>query len=236
MTNKGKLFLIPSSIAEGNSLRILTPQLKEVLPEIHEFLAENVRSARRFLAGLRIYESIEPLAFSVLDKDTEPQALGDLMSPLFTGRNLGVLSEAGCPGVADPGARAVLFAHQNDIRVVPLVGPSSILLALMGSGLNGQNFAFHGYLPVEKDRAANSIKELERESRQKNQTKIFIETPYRNQSLFDALLKNLSPDTLLTIAMDLTGPSEFIQTKPVKIWSEKPQHFEKIPTVFLFLG
>ncbi len=172
----------------------------------------------------------------MLDKDTDARALPALFEPLLKGHNAGVLSESGCPGVADPGAVAVRYAHDHGIQVVPLVGPSSLLLALMASGLNGQRFAFHGYLPVEGKDAAKTIKELERESRQKNQTQLFIETPYRNNSLLALLIKNLADTTRLSVSVDLTGAGEQTITWPVKKWRTTDVTFPKAPAVFLFLA
>jgi 16S rRNA (cytidine1402-2'-O)-methyltransferase len=235
MTNKGRLILIPNAISEDTGLQILAPQAKLVLPGISYFLVENVRSARRFLSSLKVFESIEPLNFSVLDKDTKKESLADLMSPLLAGHDMGVISESGCPGVADPGSIAVEFAHRNGVRVMPLVGPSSILLALMGSGLNGQKFAFHGYLPIDAREAAQAIKDFEKESKIKRQTQIFIETPYRNNSIYQLLIKTLSPATSLTIAIDLTGPQEAIRTSTVAEWRKIEHVFPKLPAVFLFL-
>jgi 16S rRNA (cytidine1402-2'-O)-methyltransferase len=236
MPNKGKLFLIPNTIAEDLDVRMITPQLFVVLPEITNFLAENVRTARRYLSSLKVYDSIEALKFTVLDKDTAFHELDTIMSPLLQGMSMGVISESGCPGIADPGAIAVRWAHQHDIKVVPLVGPSSILLALMGSGLNGQNFAFHGYLPIDPKLCGSSIRTFEKESRAKNQTQIFIETPYRNNAIFQTLLKELSPTTLLTIAIDLTGPSEMINTRAINDWRSMQLSLAKTPAVFLFLA
>src|SRR5688572_20791708 len=149
----GKLYLIPNIIADNTQDAVITSQVKSVLPGITHFLAEDVRTARRFLSSLKIYDSIEPLQFDVLDKDTDPSVVGNLFSPVFEGFDMGIISESGCPGIADPGALAVRFAHDNNVQVIPLVGPSSILLALMGSGLNGQHFAFHGYLPIDAKEA-----------------------------------------------------------------------------------
>jgi 16S rRNA (cytidine1402-2'-O)-methyltransferase len=235
MTNKGRLVLIPNTISEAVTEEIVTPQLRQYLPGIQFFLAENVRTARRFLSSLKIYPSIEPLSFSVLDKDTEQSEIKKLMNPLHLGHDLGVISESGCPGIADPGSAAVLYAHQNGFRVVPLVGPSSILLALMASGLNGQNFAFHGYLPIDKSDFSKAVKNFENESRKKSQTQIFIETPYRNNQTLKQLLTHLSLDSLLTIAIDLTGPSEMVLTKKVREWNSSVPLLEKSPAVFLFL-
>lgn len=233
--NKGKIYLIPNTIAE-ESLETIPPQVRNVLPSLRFFLAENVRSARRFLSSLKVFDSIEKLSFEVLDKDTTRADLPRIMSTLHEGHDLGIISEAGCPGIADPGALAIAYAHEHNIIVTPLVGPSSILLALMGSGLSGQQFAFHGYLPVEKKEAAAVVRNLETESRKKSQTQIFIETPYRNNHLAEILITNLHPDTMLTIAVDITGRSERIRTMPVRKWRDTSYSLPKIPAVFLFLA
>jgi 16S rRNA (cytidine1402-2'-O)-methyltransferase len=233
---KGKVFLIPVAIANDTQTSVVTPGVRDVLPSINYFLVENVRTARRFLSSLKIYESIEPLKFEVLDKDTDPAALSEYFKPLWDGNNVGILSESGCPGIADPGALAVDYAHRNELTVVPLVGPSSILLALMGSGLNGQQFAFNGYLPVESKQLIQTIKDLERESKQKHQTQIFIETPYRNNSVMTALTRALMDSTKLTVAIDLTGANESIRTMTVNKWRSLTLDFPKLPAVFLFLA
>lgn len=231
----GKLFLIPNLIADGTQ-NMIPPSVTEALQSIQYFLAEDVRTARRYLSSLKIYERIESLQFEVLNKDTTQLALVELMRPLLEGKNAGVISESGCPGVADPGALAVAYAHQHGIQVVPLVGPSSILLALMASGLNGQRFAFHGYLPIDAKEAVKTIKELERESQQKNQTQLFIETPYRNNQVLDHMLNSLKNETQLSIALDVTGINEFIQTKSVGQWKKNKPALLKEPAVFSFLG
>ncbi len=235
MTNKGKLFLIPTVIAENTQDAVVTPQIRKHLIDIQHFLAEDIRTARRYLSSLNIYDKIKSLSFSVLDKSTKEEDLMALFNPIFDGNNLGVVSESGCPGIADPGALAAKFAHQHGIRVIPLVGPSSILLALMASGLNGQHFAFHGYLPIDRKQAGKAIRELEIDSRKKNQTQIFIETPYRNNVLFLNLLKNLLPETQLCLAIDVTGEKEFIMTKSIRNWHLQPIELPKYPAVFLFL-
>jgi len=234
--SKGTVYLIPTIISDDTQRQVIPGKIPDVLPSIHYFLAENVRTARRYLSSLKVYESIESLKIEVLDKDTEPGQLKGLFAPIMSGQNVGILSESGCPGVADPGAMAVQFAHQNQIRVVPLVGPSSILLALMASGLNGQRFAFHGYLPIEAKEGSKAIKEFEKESKQKNQTQIFIETPYRNNSVFSALLANLGENVLLCVASDLTGANELIKTQSIKKWKDQMHEWKKAPTVFLFLA
>jgi 16S rRNA (cytidine1402-2'-O)-methyltransferase len=236
MSNKGNLFLIPSTIAVNTQDLIVPPQVKRLLADIGHFLAEDIRTARRYLASLKIYEKIEGLSFSVLNKDTGEGELPGLFEPVFAGNHLGVLSESGCPGIADPGAIAVKFAHENGIKVIPLVGPSAIFLSLMASGLNGQHFAFHGYLPIQSKDAAKAIKDLEIESRNRNQTQIFIETPYRNNTLFANLVRNLMPETQLCLAVDVTGEQEFILTQSVRKWRSQTMELPKNPAVFLFLA
>ncbi len=233
---RGTVYLIPVSIADDTSNAVLTSAVRDVLPGVRYFLVENARTARRYLSSLKIYESIEPLRFEILDKDTSAQQMADLFKIVMQGENVGIMSESGCPGIADPGSIAVDYAHRNDLRVVPLVGPSSIVLALMASGLNGQHFAFHGYLPIESKDLSKAIREYERESKQKKQTQIFIETPYRNNSVMKALLRSLSDSTRLTVALDLTGQNESIVTKTVREWREQGIEFPKLPAVFLFLG
>jgi len=236
MIAQGKLYLIPNVISEETQSSVIPGQVKDILPSINHFLAEDIRTARRYLSSLKIYPSIESLHFEVLNKETPEAKLSDLMKPVEEGYHMGVISESGCPGVADPGALAVKYAHENNIQVVPLVGPSSLLLALMASGLNGQQFAFQGYLPIEAKEAAQKIKELERESKAKNQTQIFIETPYRNNSVFEYFLKNLHSETRLTVALDLTGTNEYVRTLNVARWKNQKNSWPKTPAVFLFLA
>lgn len=236
MSNKGKLILIPNAVSDTAVDVVVTPQVRLFLPEVKYFLAENVRTARRFLSSLKIYPSIEELTFHILDKNTPDAEVKTLMAPAMQGENVGLISESGCPGVADPGSNAVLFAHRNGIRVIPLVGPSSIVLALMASGLNGQQFSFHGYLPIDKSELAKTIRTLEIESRKRNQTQIFIETPYRNNQTLQQLLSQLGPETLLTVAHDITGAKESISTRKVKDWASAVPVLQKLPVVFLFLA
>jgi 16S rRNA (cytidine1402-2'-O)-methyltransferase len=231
----GNLFLIPTIISEGTEREVIPSIVVEKLKSIRYFLAEDVRTARRYLSSLKIYESIETLDFSVLNKDTKEAEIEKMFAPVFSGEHLGVLSESGCPGVADPGSLAVNFAHQKNIRVIPLVGPSSILLALMGSGLNGQQFAFHGYLPIDAKECGQKIKALEKESSTKGQTQIFIETPFRNNQVLKNLLQSLSGSTQLCIALDLTGKNEFIRTQSVSEWKKDIPQLPKEPAVLLFL-
>lgn len=234
--SSGKLFLIPTTIAESTQHSVIPSSVIEALKHIDHFLAEDIRTARRYLSSLKIYDSIEPLHFSVLNKETREQDLPELFAPIREGKNIGVLSESGCPGIADPGALAARYAHQHGIRVIPLTGPSSILLALMASGLTGQNFAFHGYLPIDGKESTEAIRSFEKESRSKRQTQIFIETPYRNNAVAGNLLKALHEDTLLCIAIDITGKDESIITKPVKAWRKDKPELPKSPAVFLFLA
>lgn len=234
MTQYGKLYLIPVVIAEDTAQKVIPEQVRNELSSIQHFLAENVRTARRFISSLKIFVSVESLQFTTLDKHTRPDELPEMFDPAFKGHPLGVLSESGSPGVADPGALAARFAHDHGITVVPLAGPSSIILALAGSGLSGQHFAFHGYLPVDADQVTKVIKELEKESIRKDQTQMFIETPYRNNRLLKKLLETLNPETRLCVAVDLTGRSESIRTMPVRKWKAASVDIPKQPAVFLF--
>lgn len=231
----GKIYLIPTIIADNTQQTVTTRQVLDILPDITHFLAEDVRTARRYLSSLSIYDAIEPLQFEVLNKDTHPTEVKKLLAPIHTGFHIGILSESGCPGIADPGALAVKFAHENDIQVIPLVGPSSILLALMASGLNGQCFAFQGYLPIGTE-ASRRIRSFEQESGKKNQTQIFIETPYRSNALFQSLVGSLQEETLLCVAVDITGESEYIKTHTIRKWKVIKKELPKAPAVFLFLS
>jgi 16S rRNA (cytidine1402-2'-O)-methyltransferase len=234
MAVKGILYLIPCPIAETSLEKVIPSGVSEAIRHIKYFLVEDIRSGRRFLKAIGL--TPDELQFQVLNKDTKYNELATLCQPLLTGQDAGVISEAGSPGVADPGALAVRFAHEHEIRVVPLVGPSSILLALMASGLNGQQFAFHGYLPRDQKEAAAKIREFERESRSRSQTQIFIETPHRNNSLFEVLVKTLQPDSLLSIAIDVTGASEIVKTRTASQWREQKTSWPKSPAVFMFLA
>jgi 16S rRNA (cytidine1402-2'-O)-methyltransferase len=236
MEGQGSLYMIPTVIAEETQDAVIPSQTIIALKELRHFLVEDVRTARRFLSSLHIYKTIEELNFFVLNKDTSEPEIATLMAPLLEGINMGVLSESGCPGVADPGALAVDYAHRKKIKVLPLVGPSSILLALMGSGLNGQQFVFNGYLPIESAVAAKAIIEMEKESKTKRRTQIFIETPYRNNTLFRNLISNLHNETKVCVALDLTSPHEEITTLPVREWKQRSVSFPKRPAIFLFLA
>ena len=229
----GRLFLIPTVIAPNTTERVLSPQVVAELTRINYFLAENLRTARRFISSLRLGRPIDQLSFQVLDKRTPDSEVETLAKPLHQGHDVGVLSEAGCPGVADPGARAVAYAHQNRIQVIPLVGPSSFLLALMASGFSGQSFAFHGYLPIDREKRRKTLHQLEKSARQWHQTQIFMETPYRNNALLQDVLNHCQPTTLLCVAKNVTGTDEFILTQSIRQWRQHVPDLHKVPTVFL---
>jgi 16S rRNA (cytidine1402-2'-O)-methyltransferase len=230
----GKLYLIPTILSDGTADKLFSAAWRESISHIKFFCVENVRTARRFLSSLKTFPTIEELNFSVLDKETTPETIGELLKPLQDGHDIGIISESGIPAVADPGNLAVAYAHSKNIPVIILPGPSSIMLALAASGLNGQQFAFHGYLPIDEKECSGAIKTLEKESKAKNQTQIFIETPFRNTRLLKSLLKNLSPSTRLCVAIDLTGAEEKIISKSVKSWPSI--ELSKLPAIFLFQG
>jgi 16S rRNA (cytidine1402-2'-O)-methyltransferase len=230
---KGKLFMIPTVLAENTAHLVISPQVQEVISHTKIFLVENPRSARRFISSLKLGINIEELQLEVLDKDTPPEQVSRLMMPLLNGADIGVISEAGCPGIADPGALAVAYAHQKDIQVVPISGPSSMFLALMGSGFSGQSFAFHGYLPIDKKERAASLKKLEQESVREKRAQLFMETPFRNNQFLADALASLSPQTKLCIAKNLTAADELIQTKTIADWKNHPLDLHKVPTVFI---
>lgn len=230
----GKLYLIPVPIAEGTAEQVIPPATLHALAQLDYFLAENIRTARRFISSLKVRADIQKLRFEKLNQDTPPEKLRELMAPVLQGVPAGVLSESGCPGVADPGHAAVAYAHAHGVEVIPLPGPSSIIMALMGSGLNGQAFCFNGYLPVKHEQLVYTIRRLEQESATKKCTQILIETPYRNQRLFHILLRYLSPATRLCVAYDITGGHQQITTLTVSRWRSRKVSFNKLPAVFLF--
>ncbi|MDF2156826.1 SAM-dependent methyltransferase [Algoriphagus sp. CAU 1675] len=230
---KGKLFLIPNVLAENTALSVISPQVKEVISNTKVYLVENARTARRYISSLKLGVNLEEVQMDILDKSTSSEAVAKMMQPLLNGTDVGVISEAGCPGIADPGALAVAYAHQKGIQVVPLSGPSSMFLALMGSGFSGQSFAFHGYLPIDKKERALALRKLESESLKEKRAQMFMETPFRNNRLLQDLLQILSPQTKLCIAKNLTAADELILTKPVSEWKKFPIDLHKIPTVFI---
>ncbi len=232
---KGTLYLIPTPLSDDKG-KSISPEVIEVITRLDNFLVENVRTARRFISSLTTGKVIENISFSLLDKNTPPDTIQALMKPVLSGTDIGVMSEAGCPGIADPGNLAVQFAHQQDIRVVPLTGPSSIFMSLMASGFNGQSFVFHGYLPINKNERVLSIKKIEKSALQLRQTQIFMETPYRNNQLVADLIKTCAPSTKLCIAKDITGGEEMIRTKSIREWKKNIPDLHKIPVVFLIYG
>ncbi|SIN96644.1 SAM-dependent methyltransferase [Algoriphagus halophilus] len=230
---KGKLFLIPNVLAENTANEVISPQIKEVVKHTKVYLVENLRTARRYISSLKLGVNIEEIHMEILDKKTKPEMINRLMQPLLNGADMGIISEAGCPGIADPGALAVAHAHVKGIQVVPLSGPSSMFLALMGSGFSGQSFAFHGYLPIDrKDRAA-ALKALESESLREKRAQIFMETPFRNNQMLEDCLRTLSSNTKLCIAKNITAMDELILTKTIGEWKKLPIDLHKIPTVFI---
>ena len=230
---KGKLYLIPSTIGEIEPLEVLPLSIKKVIDIVDDYIVENEKTARRFIKRVHPGKSQDDLKIYTLNKYTEPEELEHFLDAALEGRHMGVLSEAGAPAIADPGSEIVRMAHEKKIHVAPLVGPSSILLAMMASGLNGQNFAFVGYLPIDKAERKKRIKELERTSRQLNQSQLFIETPYRNMQLLEELTKSCSDETQLCIARDVTLPEELIQTFPISEWKKKVPVLNKKPTIFI---
>jgi 16S rRNA (cytidine1402-2'-O)-methyltransferase len=228
-----KLYLVPNVLSEGDWQNVLPAQLFSILTNTKHFIVEDVRTARRFMKQVNKEINIDECTFYELNKRTEPAKIPAFLKPIEQGFDVAVISEAGCPGVADPGAEVVKIAHKKEIKVVPIVGPSSILLALMASGMNGQDFAFKGYLPVKPHERIKEIQILEKRVTNQHQTQIFIETPYRNNQLASDLLKTCSPTTLLCIAANITGENELIATKSVQEWKNKMPDLHKIPTIFL---
>ncbi|MGB9092962.1 MAG: SAM-dependent methyltransferase [Gallionella sp.] len=233
----GTLYLIPCTLGDTPAEQVLPQHVIGVARKLQHFVVEQPKTARRFLAALKPEQPIQALHFATLNEHTGADELSGMLVPLLAGQDVGVISEAGCPGIADPGADLVNLAHRSGIRVVPLVGPSSILLALMASGLNGQCFAFHGYLPIAEADRKNSITTLEAESIRRNQTQIFIETPYRNDRLLGALLAQCRPETQLCVATDITLPGEQIRTHTIAQWKSQPvPMLNKRPCLFLLSG
>jgi len=230
---KGKLYLIPTTLGENEPLEVMPISVKKVIEQVDYFIVENEKSARRFIKKISPKKSQASLIIMLLDKYADEQETQAYLDVCYEGISVGLLSEAGVPAVADPGATMVKLAHDKDIQVVPLVGPSSILMAMMSSGMNGQNFAFVGYLPIDKTARKKVIKELERLSKDKNQSQIFIETPYRNEKLFTDLKTVLTPTTRLCIATDITLATEYIKTKEVKNWKYEQPELHKRPTIFI---
>ncbi|WP_184226688.1 SAM-dependent methyltransferase [Paraburkholderia youngii] len=236
----GTLYLIPNTLGEGDAsaLELVLPApVRARAASLHYYIGENAKTTRAFLKKVGTKRPIQEIEIRELNVNTPGGEIDKLLAPLLSGTDAGLVSEAGCPAVADPGAILVRRAHERGVKVVPLVGPSSILLALMASGLNGQTFAFHGYLPVDAAERARRLRDLEQQSRKSKQTQIFIETPYRNRALLDTLLVTCAPSTLVCVAVDLTLPSEVIASRSVADWKKKPEiDLHKRPAIFLILA
>lgn len=227
------LYLLPVTLGDTAIEKVLPSYNREIIVGIKHFIVEDVRSARRFLKKVDAAINIDELSFYPLNKHTSPEDIAGYLSPLVEGHSMGVISEAGCPAVADPGADVVAIAQRRNLKVVPLVGPSSIILSVMGSGFNGQSFAFHGYLPIDPADRTRRLKELEARVYSENQTQLFIETPYRNHKMLEEILKTCRPQTKLCIAANITCEGEFIKTKTVKEWKGHLPDLNKIPCIFL---
>ncbi len=232
MKHSPTLYLIPTFLSE-ESMDVLPAQHLEIVKQLDEFIVENPKTARQFLKRVGTVKPLQELIMHSLNEHTPESEVQDLLKPLKAGKSIGLLSEAGCPAVADPGSEVVRMAHEANIKVQPLIGPSSILLALMASGLNGQSFVFHGYLPRETAVRKRKIKELEKEAIRKKQTQIFIETPYRNQALIQDVLGTCEDDSLFCIASLLTSPREKIVTRTIANWKKRVPELGKIPAIFL---
>jgi len=231
---KGTLYLIPNTLGDCSLERVIPTANIEIIKKIRNFIVEDLRTARRFLKKIDKDISIDELRFYILNKHTPPETISGYLAPLADGSDVGIISEAGCPAIADPGAEVVRIAQSKNYRVVPLVGPSSILLALMASGFNGQCFAFAGYLPVPQNERVQAIKRLEKRAQNEKQSQLFIETPYRNMKMLEDILNTCQPKTQLCIACDITLASEYIKTKSIAEWKkEKRPDLNKRPCLFL---
>ncbi|WP_412985457.1 SAM-dependent methyltransferase [Pontimicrobium sp. IMCC45349] len=233
MITKGKLYLIPTRLGDNAPLEVLPISVKKIIEMVDDYIVENEKTARRFIKKVSSSKSQPSLKIHLLNKFTQESELPSYLDACLEGKPVGLLSEAGCPGVADPGADIVKIAHEKDIQVVPLVGPSSILLALMSSGMNGQSFTFNGYLPIDKGERKSTLKKLERISFDNNQAQIFIETPYRNNKMLEDICSVLQPNTRLCVACDITLPTEYIKTKSIKDWKHNKEDFHKRPAIFI---
>ncbi len=233
MTDKGILYLIPTTLGDTAEIADVIPvKINRIVNTIDEYIVENEKSARHYLKKTGIQKPLQEIILHPLNQHTQPGEISNYLNSILSGKNIGIISEAGCPGIADPGAEVVKMAHEKNITVVPLVGPSSIFLALMASGFNGQNFTFNGYLPKERSERIKKIKELEKLG-QKNHTQLFIETPYRNTHMLDDILSSCDGATSLCIACDITLPTEFIQTKTIAAWRKQIPNINKRPAIFL---
>ncbi|WNH09681.1 SAM-dependent methyltransferase [Thalassobellus suaedae] len=232
-STKGQLYLIPTTLGDNDPMDVLPLLVKKVIEDTDTFIVENEKTARRFIKKITPEKSQPSLNIFLLNKFTEASELPNFLNPCLNGINVGLLSEAGCPGVADPGADIVKLAHQKNIKVTPLVGPSSILMAIMSSGMNGQSFTFNGYLPIDKGERKSEIKRLERLSFEHNQSQIFIETPYRNNKMIEDLSTILENNTDVCVACDITLSTEFIKTQTANAWKKIKVDLHKRPTIFI---
>ncbi len=235
-TKKGDLYLIPCPMGDVTPLAVLPISVKKSIEEIDYYIVEHEKNARRFIKSIVPEKQQSSLKFQEINKFTVEEEISPMLNPCLEGFDVGIISDAGCPGIADPGARAVHYAHEKGIKVIPLVGPSSILLAMMASGFNGQNFAFNGYLPIDKGERKVELKRLEKLSKDHDQSQLFIETPYRNNQMLQSLTENLNGQTKICVACDITLPSEYIKTAPVDLWKKIKVDLHKRPTLFIIQG
>lgn len=229
----GKLYLIPTTMGDCDPMDVLPQSVKRCIELIDDYIVENEKTARKFIKSIHPEKAQTSLRLSALNKHTEISEHNKMIQPCLEGKNIGLMSEAGCPAIADPGAVIVKIAHEKGIQVVPLVGPSSILMAMMSSGMNGQGFTFNGYLPIDKSEKKAALKNLEQLSLTKNQSQIFIETPYRNNKLLEDILQSLQPNTHLCVATDISLPSEYIKTFRIQDWKKITVDLHNRPTIFI---
>ncbi len=233
MSEKGKIYLIPTTLGDSEIKSVIPVNVVDIIEKLQFFIVENIRTARRYIRKVSRTKNIDEITFFELNKYTKPEEISEFLKPCLSGNTVGIISEAGNPGIADPGASVIAEAHKKNIDVIPLVGPSSVLLALISSGMNGQNFAFNGYLPVKDNERIRKIQELEKKSIAENQTQIFMETPFRNMKMLDAVLKTCKKNTLLCIAADITLKTEFIKTKTIGEWKKQKPQINKRPSIFI---
>lgn len=230
----GKLFLMPTFL-DIEVLDVIPESATKQALQLKYIIAENVRTTRRYLKSLDRSVDIDAITFFEFNKKTEGKEIESFFKPLLEGHDVGIFSEAGCPGIADPGQKLIKMAHYRNIQVVPMTGPSSIFLALMASGMNGQNFRFHGYIPIEEDKKKKYLKYMEQEAKKRNETQIFMETPFRNNKMIGTILKALDPKTYLCLAANITGENETIKTKTIELWKKEVYDYHKQPCIFLIL-
>lgn len=233
ITFYGNLYLIPTTLGETSMEEVLPVTVKRTIDFVWDYVVENEKTARKFIKQINPEKTQAEIRIEVLNKHDKNEDYALFLKPCLDGRNIGIMSEAGCPGIADPGAAIIKIAHEKGIKVIPLVGPSSILLAMMSSGMNGQNFAFNGYLPIDKEDKKQTLKRLEKLSETQNQSQIFIETPYRNNKFLEDLTQFLQPNTLLCVAADITLPTEYIKTFPISVWKKQTIDLHNRPCIFI---